>query len=37
MEQKIMDVLRRMQASLTEELLRELKDTLNVVFVGIFC
>lgn len=34
MEQKIMDVLRRMQASLTEELLRELKDTLNVVFAG---
>ena len=34
MEQKIMDVLRRMQGSLTEELLRELKNTLDAVFSG---
>lgn len=34
MEQKIMEVLRRMQETLQEEQLRELKSVLNIVFAG---
>ena len=34
MEQRIMDVLRRMQPILGDEELRELKNVLNIVFAG---
>lgn len=34
MEQKIMEVLRRMQEALQDEQLRELKSVLNIVFAG---
>lgn len=34
MEQKILEVLRRMQETLQEEQLRELKSVLNIVFAG---
>lgn len=34
MERKILDVLRKMQELLSEEQLKELQNTLNMVFAG---